>query len=139
GTVGSSGSGTGPVSPRRSVMSSRWTPLASTCTRTWPDPGCRSGSSSRTRFSGGPNAWRRIAFTTSWDYFKSTRGQPLELLAVPLGEADGPAVDGELEPPPRRVRRRELREDAGGLVADPVACVVGHESQQQLAHAAAVL
>ena len=35
--------GIGPGSPRRSVVSSRWTPAAATAIRTWPGPGSRSG------------------------------------------------------------------------------------------------
>ncbi len=51
------------ASPRRRVVSSRWTPCARTATRTWPGPGTGSGTWSSTRFSGGPNACRRMAST----------------------------------------------------------------------------
>ena len=66
GVIGRSGRGKGPPdSPDRIVVSTRWTPAASTAMRTCPSPGSRSGTSSRTRVSGPPKTCWRMACMAS--------------------------------------------------------------------------
>ncbi len=64
GIVGRAGSGRGRPWPRPGAGSCRaGGRRARTATRTWPGPGTGSGTWSSTRFSGGPNACRRMAST----------------------------------------------------------------------------